>query len=771
MHLRKLLIAILLPGISRLAHAQELLWSDEFDNGDDPNFNIWSYDTGGGGWGNDELQVYDSRNRVSVENGNLIISVTKDDATGTISSGRIQTNDKLQFLYGRIEARIKIPDPANGLWPSLWMLGANFDDVGWPGSGSLTLMEMGSADALQLGEAKSRVGSALHWEQDGAPANEANTINSGNDLTSDFHTYVMEWTPASIITSVDGVQILQKDISSDGCPSCDEFHRPYFLILSVAVGGTYMNILDVGGITAPLPAEMLVDYIRLFDNGFTTLSGSSVTEPPTRAPTVSPTAPPTVSPTEPLSSTAPTEIESSEPSPSPSTAVPVTSESTTPSLVPSQAATTSEPTTSPTLPSTTMQSSPTVAPTTSPTFSPTSDTTVTNADQPTTPIQSVEAKGFVMTLTDVKPLNSQDQIDWTSVTHVHLANELMNVVGSTAVQISVAFVSQSPNKAAPGLRKLQAQKQDITFNANYSIPSGMRMDHVDSFVTGAFASSYKRTLYLGRLKEYGSPTFHKVSDVSVEAATSTTLPRAKDDTDGQKNPQDKSRNVGLVVGVATACVVVLILGISLSARRRRRRRGGPAVAVAVPEKVIDAAPTTGGKDMLSDRSDTIEEESMYMYSHRKGKVAPYSSLDNASSLASSSFQMDDDSYIAGLSHSDHHNSYRDTFKYISKSFLGGILPRHKDEEEATVCDEFTVEIPKNQKLGLILETFEEGCPTVQDIKPGSPFTGRVQVGDRLLRVNEQDVTTAPSDTVSRVIALASKGNCDRVFVFARPRDK
>ena len=144
--------------LATFSAAQELLWSDEFHSGSDLDSSVWAYDIGGGGWGNGELQEY-AEDNVRVQDGNLIITIQQED-DGTITSGKIRSDGKLEFMYGTVEAKIKVPDPSNGLWPSLWMLGASFPNVGWPGSGSFTIMQAGSASALALGEGKTSVGSA-----------------------------------------------------------------------------------------------------------------------------------------------------------------------------------------------------------------------------------------------------------------------------------------------------------------------------------------------------------------------------------------------------------------------------------------------------------------------------------------------------------------------------------------------------------------------------------------------------------------------------------
>ncbi len=148
------------------AAAQEtLLWSDEFDSGTQPDEKFWSYDIGRGiqGWGNQELQYYtDDPANVSISDGVLRIRA-QEGPTRPFTSARIKTEDKLTILYGTVEARIKVPNLADGLWPAFWTLGNNFSEVGWPFCGELDIMEMGNSSAIAEGVINRRVGSTAHW--------------------------------------------------------------------------------------------------------------------------------------------------------------------------------------------------------------------------------------------------------------------------------------------------------------------------------------------------------------------------------------------------------------------------------------------------------------------------------------------------------------------------------------------------------------------------------------------------------------------------------
>ncbi len=276
-----LLLAVGILCFGGTANAQVLLWSEEFDTGPSLDSSVWSYDLGDGcasgicGWGNNEFQLYTSDPaNVRVDGGELIIIALKQGPSGPFTSARIKTQNKLAIQYGTIEARIQLPDLADGLWPAFWTLGSNITSVGWPACGELDIFEMGSADGIASGVVNRRVGSTAHWDINGDYAGYGLSYTSSTDLDGSFHIYRMEWTPTYVSTYIDGIWIWTIDISDPQSFSGEEFHAPHFLLLNLAVGGNYTGITDDGSdITATFPAEYRVDWIRIYDNGFTTLVG------------------------------------------------------------------------------------------------------------------------------------------------------------------------------------------------------------------------------------------------------------------------------------------------------------------------------------------------------------------------------------------------------------------------------------------------------------------------------------------------------------------
>jgi beta-glucanase (GH16 family) len=224
----------------------QLVWSDEFNKSFVDTAN-WVYDIGGEGWGNHEQEYYQADN-ATVENGELIITGKKEDkSTNHYTSSRMKTKGKHEFLYGKIEARIKIP-VGQGLWPAFWMLGANIDEVDWPSCGEIDIMEHINADSLIFG--------TPHWNNNGHVM-KGDTIAS---TPSDYHIYEIEWDSAALRWYVDGKQFHELNIK-DNFDSTEEFHRPQFILLNLAIGGDWPGQkID----ESKIPAKMYVDYVRVY---------------------------------------------------------------------------------------------------------------------------------------------------------------------------------------------------------------------------------------------------------------------------------------------------------------------------------------------------------------------------------------------------------------------------------------------------------------------------------------------------------------------------
>lgn len=233
-------------GSAIAAATWQLVWSDEF-NGSSVNTSNWTFETGAGGWGNNEQQYYRSQN-ATVSNGNLVITARRESFGGAnYTSARLKTQGKRSFTYGRMEARIRMP-LGQGLWPAFWMLGSNFSSVGWPRCGEIDIMEHVNTSSTVHG--------TIHWDANGY----ANYGGSTNTSPANYHVYSVEWNTSAIKWFVDGVKYHEANILNN-INSTEEFHRPFFFILNMAVGGNWPGqTID----NSKLPASMYVDYVRVY---------------------------------------------------------------------------------------------------------------------------------------------------------------------------------------------------------------------------------------------------------------------------------------------------------------------------------------------------------------------------------------------------------------------------------------------------------------------------------------------------------------------------
>ncbi|MHC5156600.1 MAG: glycoside hydrolase family 16 protein [Planctomycetota bacterium] len=253
-----------------------VIWEDTFS---DPKLNtgIWTAQVGGHGWGNGELQYYTNRlhdnkgANAYIENGKLVLEARREDYEGKqFTSARLTTKGNLTYKYGSLEARIKVPNLANGLWPAFWLLGNNIDQVRWPACGELDIMEMGSAEAIREGAVDRKVTAAAHWESGGKTADYSKSMLTEKAGSDGYHVFKLEWTPKLMTVSVDDTSFWEFDISGGERADLEEYHKPMFIILNLAVGGwNYVEITDPNEITASMPAKMYIDWIRLSENEWT----------------------------------------------------------------------------------------------------------------------------------------------------------------------------------------------------------------------------------------------------------------------------------------------------------------------------------------------------------------------------------------------------------------------------------------------------------------------------------------------------------------------
>lgn len=234
-------------------------WSDEFQ-GDALDITKWSYEIGNSGWGNNEFQYYTDRtDNAFVKDGFLHIVAKKEDfETAKYTSARIITQDKFDFTYGTIKARIALP-VGKGIWPAFWMLGANSETVGWPLCGEIDIIEAVNDESVVYG--------THHWDHEGKHAQYGNSTKQHFDGhyeldITEFHDYKMTWDKSAISMYVDDFMYQKIDIS-DASGEMGTFHKAFYFILNVAVGGSWPGF-DIDD--AQFPNEMIVDYIRVYKN-------------------------------------------------------------------------------------------------------------------------------------------------------------------------------------------------------------------------------------------------------------------------------------------------------------------------------------------------------------------------------------------------------------------------------------------------------------------------------------------------------------------------
>lgn len=298
-HLRLLTLALVAGGVVALQAGNRAaepppagwkpVWGDEFD-GKEIDTAKWDFDTGNGfhdaskqwiaGWGNDELQYYTREPaNAFVENGMLHIRARKESRGGcAYTSARLKTRGKdgrplFNQRYGRFEFRAKLPT-GRGVWPALWMMPQEDTYGGWAASGEIDVTEA-------RGQEPNKVLGTLHFGSRW-PANvhrSKDYVLPEGGTIADFHVYALEWEPGEIRWSVDGRESAAQSFwwsssradGGRGIKPAKEpdlnawpapFDRPFYLIMNVAVGGKFLGPPDQ---TTAFPAEMLVDYVRVYE--------------------------------------------------------------------------------------------------------------------------------------------------------------------------------------------------------------------------------------------------------------------------------------------------------------------------------------------------------------------------------------------------------------------------------------------------------------------------------------------------------------------------
>lgn len=237
-----------------------LVWSDEF-NGSKLDESVWNYNTGGGGWGNNESQYYTNRpENIRLVDGCLEIEARKEKYENReYTSARIYSKGKKSFLYGKMEARIKFPG-GKGTWPAFWMMG---ESGNWPKCGEIDIME-------HVGAIDNRASFALHTQEKNGMngRNWHGTHFFDNPLSNDFHTYGVEWCEEEengkdcIRFTVDGEVYATVWESKIGDTVSWPFCQPHYFILNLAIGGTMGGSIDDAIFNQK--RIMYVDWVRVY---------------------------------------------------------------------------------------------------------------------------------------------------------------------------------------------------------------------------------------------------------------------------------------------------------------------------------------------------------------------------------------------------------------------------------------------------------------------------------------------------------------------------
>ncbi|HZQ93828.1 MAG TPA: glycoside hydrolase family 16 protein [Candidatus Sulfotelmatobacter sp.] len=241
-----------------------LAWSDEFNgpDGSAVDSSKWVAESGGNGWGNQELEYYTTRAENAVQQqGNLVVKVLQEKFTGSdgvtrdYTSARLKTQGKFSQKYGRFEARIKVPQ-GQGIWPAFWMLGDDIEKKGWPKCGEIDIME-------NIGKEPGTVHGTIHgpgYSGEKGPGSPFE-LAGGRRFADDFHVFAVEWEPKVIRFYVDDSLYATRTPADLPKGAKWVYLHPFFILLNVAVGGGWPGNPDA---STMFPQTMLVDYVRVY---------------------------------------------------------------------------------------------------------------------------------------------------------------------------------------------------------------------------------------------------------------------------------------------------------------------------------------------------------------------------------------------------------------------------------------------------------------------------------------------------------------------------
>jgi beta-glucanase (GH16 family) len=267
----------------------KLVWEDTFE-GNTLNTACWRAETSGSGGGNNELQYYLPRNvSVGIEpvsGASCMILTARREAFGgkQITSARVNTSGTKMFKHGMLQARIRMPRTANGLWPAFWLLGKDVETEGWPRCGEIDIVELGGKAGISQGQQDRFLTAACHWGEKQPPGHDNYGLHQAApySLQDDFHLYTLIWDNDYVRMYLDidrnpnqspyYEMYIRKESGQASNHPANYLHRQMYIILNLAVGGNFPEIYTPADITAlnagnNNEAKMYVDYIQLYQKG------------------------------------------------------------------------------------------------------------------------------------------------------------------------------------------------------------------------------------------------------------------------------------------------------------------------------------------------------------------------------------------------------------------------------------------------------------------------------------------------------------------------
>ncbi len=234
----------------------KLVWADEFDGTGAPDPAKWTYEEGL--IRNREQQFYtrDRRENARVEDGRLIIEARKASfpTRAASTSATLITKGRGAWAHARVEVRAKLPR-GRGVWPAIWMLGVDEKRAGWPACGEIDIMEY-------VGFNPDTIHANVHTRN----YNHVKGNGKGSTLEvpkpfADFHNYAVEWDARRMAFFVDGRRYFTYENEGTG-PDAWPFDQPQYLILNIALGGTWGGQKGIDD--AIFPQRMEIDYVRVY---------------------------------------------------------------------------------------------------------------------------------------------------------------------------------------------------------------------------------------------------------------------------------------------------------------------------------------------------------------------------------------------------------------------------------------------------------------------------------------------------------------------------